>query len=160
MSWHGGRVKRPPPPFLALAAALAQHGLSRGASPASGLRRPAAAAVAAASVALAGGAASRFRAQRTTVEPFEPSKASSLVVSGPNSRTRNPMYVGMAGLLVANALRRGSWTGVVPVVGFVAVIDRFQVAAEERALTEKFGAAYTTYCASVPRWLGVRSFAR
>lgn len=68
------------------------------------------------------------------------------------------MYVGMAGLLVANALRRGSWTGVVPVAGFVAVIDRFQVAAEERALTEKFGAAYVTYCASVPRWLGPRSF--
>lgn len=132
--------------------------MSRGASPASGLRRPAAAAVAAASVAIAGGAASRFRAVRTTVEPFDPSKASSLVVTGPNSRTRNPMYVGMAGVLVANALRRGSWTGVLPIVGFVAVIDRFQVAAEERALAEKFGAAYTTYCASVPRWLGPRTF--
>lgn len=153
-------MKRPPPPVLALVAALAQHGLSRGAPPASGLRRPAAAAVAAASVALAGGAAGRFRAQHTTVEPFDPSQASSLVVSGPNSRTRNPMYVGMAGLLVANALRRGSWTGVLPVAGFVAVIDRFQVAAEERALAEKFGSAYTTYCADVPRWLGRRSFAR
>ncbi len=150
-------MKRPPPPVLALVAAVAQHGLARGAAPASGLRRPAAAAVAAASVALAGGAASRFRAQRTTVEPFDPSQASSLVVSGPNSRTRNPMYVGMAGLLVANALRRGAWTGVLPVVGFVAVIDRFQVAAEERALAEKFGAAYASYCASVPRWLGLRS---
>ena len=60
--------------------------------------------------------------------------------------------------LVANALRRGSWTGVLPIVGFVAVIDRFQVAAEERALAEKFGAAYTTYCVSVPRWLGPRTF--
>ncbi|WP_216658521.1 isoprenylcysteine carboxylmethyltransferase family protein [Nocardioides sp. zg-1230] len=151
-------MKRPPPPFLALVAAAAQQGMSRGASPASGLRRPAAVAVATASVAIAGGAASRFRAVRTTVEPFDPSKASSLVVTGPNSRTRNPMYLGMAGVLVANALRRGSWTGVLPIVGFVAVIDRFQVAAEERALAEKFGAAYTTYCASVPRWLGPRTF--
>ena len=150
-------MKRPPPPLLALAAALVQHRLSRGAPAAAGLRRPAAAATAAVSVALAGGAASRFRAQHTTVEPFDPSKASSLVVSGPNSRTRNPMYVGMAGLLVANALRRGSWAGVLPIAAFVAVIDRFQVAAEERALAERFGADYETYRASVPRWLGSRS---
>lgn len=151
-------MKRPPPPLLALAAALAQQGLSRGAPPASRLRRSAATATAATSVALAGGAASRFRAQHTTVEPFDPSKASSLVVSGPNSVTRNPMYVGMAGLLVANALRKGSWAGVLPLAAFVAVIDRFQVAAEERALAEKFGADYAAYCERVPRWVGLRSF--
>ena len=150
-------MNRPPPPLLALAAALAQQGLSRGAPPAPRWRRSAATATAAVSVALAGGAASRFRAQGTTVEPFEPSKASSLVVSGPNSVTRNPMYVGMAGLLVANALRRGSWLGVLPLAAFVAVIDRFQVAAEERALAEKFGADYAAYRARVPRWLDLRS---
>ena len=151
-------MKRPPPPFLALVAALAQRGLSRGAPPSSGLRQAAAAVTAATSVALAGGAASRFRAQHTTVEPFDPSKASSLVVSGPNSRTRNPMYVGMAGLLVANAIRRGSWSGVLPVAVFVAVIDRFQIAAEERALADRFGADYAAYRSRVPRWLGARSF--
>ena len=151
-------MKRPPPPLLALAAALVQQGLARGAPPPSRLRRSVAAATAATSVVLAGGAASRFRAQHTTVEPFDPSQASSLVVTGPNSRTRNPMYVGMAGVLVANALRRGSWSGVLPVVAFVAVIDRFQIAAEERALAEKFGADYAAYRSSVPRWLDLRSF--
>jgi protein-S-isoprenylcysteine O-methyltransferase Ste14 len=153
-------MKRPPPPLLALAAALAQRGLSRGAPPASRSRQAAAALTAAASIALAGGAASRFRAQHTTVEPFDPSKASSLVVTGPNSRTRNPMYVGMAGLLVAHALSRGSWPGVLPVAVFVAAIDRFQVAAEERALADRFGADYAAYRASVPRWLDLRSFRR
>jgi len=153
-------MKRPPPPLLALAAALAQQGLTRGAPPASTLRRSTAAATAATSVALAGGAATRFRVQHTTVEPFDPSKASSLVVSGPNALTRNPMYVGMAGLLVANALRRGSWAAVLPVAAFVAVIDRFQVVAEERALAERFGADYAAYRESVPRWLGARSFSR
>jgi protein-S-isoprenylcysteine O-methyltransferase Ste14 len=151
-------MRRPPPPLLALVAALAQRGLSRGAPPSSRLRRSAAAVTAAASLALAGGAASRFRSQHTTVEPFDPSKASSLVVSGPNARTRNPMYVGMAGLLVANALRRGSWAAVLPIPAFVAVIDRFQVAAEEQALAERFGAEYAAYRSDVPRWLGVRSF--
>jgi len=153
-------MKRPPPPLLALVAALAQHGLSRGAPPSSAPRRVAAAAAAAASLALAGGAASRFRAQRTTLEPFDPSRASSLVVSGPNTLTRNPMYVGMAGLLVANALRRGSWPAVLPIAAFVAVIDRFQIAAEERALAERFGPDYATYRSAVPRWVGVRSFSR
>ena len=150
-------MKRPPPPLLALAAALAQRGLSRGAPPPSGLRRSAAAVTAATSVVLAGGAAGRFRRQHTTVEPFDPSKASSLVVSGPNSRTRNPMYVGMAGLLAAHALLRGSWPGVLPVAVFVAVIDRFQIAAEERALVDRFGDDYAAYRANVPRWLGLRS---
>ena len=153
-------MMRPPPPLLALAAALAQQGLTRGAPPASTLRRSAAAAVAATSVAMAGGAASRFRAQGTTVEPFDPSQASSLVVSGPNALTRNPMYVGLAGLLVANALRRRSLAAVLPVAAFVAYIDRFQVTAEERALGEKFGADYAAYCESVPRWLDARSFSR
>jgi protein-S-isoprenylcysteine O-methyltransferase Ste14 len=106
---------------------------------------------------MAGGAASRFRAQHTTVEPFDPSKASSLVVTGPNALTRNPMYVGMAGLLVANALRRGSWSGVLPIAAFVGVIDRFQIAAEERALAERFGDDYAAYRVNVPRWLGARS---
>ena len=151
-------MKRPPPPLLTLAAALAQRGLSRGVPPSSSrLRQAAAAVTGVTSIALAGGAASRFRAQHTTVEPFDPSKASSLVVSGPNSRTRNPMYVGMAGVLVANALRRGSWPAVLPVVAFVGVIDRFQIAAEERALADRFGADYAAYRSSVPRWLGIRS---
>jgi protein-S-isoprenylcysteine O-methyltransferase Ste14 len=39
----------------------------------------------------------------------------------------------------------------------VAVIDRFQVAAEERALADRFGDDYAAYRANVPRWLGLRS---
>ena len=105
------------------------------ATPPSPARRALAAATAAASVGLAGAAASRFRAHHTTVEPFDPSKATSLVVSGPNAVTRNPMYVGMAGLLVANAIRLRDW----------------------RALAAKFGAEYDAYRAAVPRWIGARS---
>lgn len=67
------------------------------------------------------------------------------------------MYVGMAGLLVANALRLRSWAAVVPVIVFTLVVDRVQVTAEESALLAKFGADYEAYRASVPRWLGRRS---
>ncbi len=67
------------------------------------------------------------------------------------------MYVGLAGLLVANALRRGSWMALLPVAAFTLVIDRLQIAAEESALLGNFGADYEAYRATVPRWLGRRS---
>jgi protein-S-isoprenylcysteine O-methyltransferase Ste14 len=88
---------------------------------------------------------------------MDPSKATSLVVSGPNAATRNPMYVGLAGMLVANAIRLRDWRALLPLAAFVGYLDRVQVAAEERALAEKFGADYDAYRAAVPRWIGARS---
>ncbi len=67
------------------------------------------------------------------------------------------MYVGLAGLLVANAIWRSSWVALAPVAGFVVLIDRLQIQAEESALLEKFGHAYETYRAASPRWLDGRS---
>lgn len=67
------------------------------------------------------------------------------------------MYVGLAGLLVANAVRLGSWRALLPVAAFTLVIDRLQIAAEESALLANFGADYEAYRATVPRWLGRRS---
>ena len=64
------------------------------------------------------------------------------------------MYLGMAGLLVSNAIRRGSWVALVPAGGFAAVINRWQIAPEESALLANFGADYEAYRARVPRWLG------
>lgn len=156
MWWHRGHVKRPPPPVLALVAGFVQQAWARPVPPTS-TRRALAAATAAASVGMAAAAATQFRAHHTTVEPFDPSKATALVVSGPNAVTRNPMYVGMAGVLVSNAIRLRGWRAVLPVVAFVGYIDRFQIAAEELALAEKFGAEYEAYRASVPRWIGPRS---
>ena len=67
------------------------------------------------------------------------------------------MYVGLAGLLLSNAIRQGSWIGLVPVVGFTLVIDRWQIVPEESALLVNFGGDYEAYRADVPRWLGRRS---
>jgi len=63
----------------------------------------------------------------------------------------------MAGLLVANAIWRGSWAALAPVAGFVVIIDRLQIEAEESALLKKFGAEYRAYRAAAPRWLDRRS---
>lgn len=141
-----------PPPAYALAGVVTQHFLA-GDGRAGAFRKLAGAAVAAASVTLIAGSVQRFRDGGTTVEPFRPEQATALVTSGPNAITRNPMYVGMAGLLGAHALVRGGWLPALPVAAFVAVIDRTQIRPEEAALRELFGQEYETYCAAVPRWL-------
>lgn len=109
------------------------------------------------SASLAGAAAASFVKSGTTVEPFRPEEASTLVTSGANAITRNPMYVGMAGLLLAHAVWRSSWAGLAPAAAFVAIIDRLQIEAEESALLEKFGVEYESYRVATPRWLGLGS---
>lgn len=152
-------MTRIPPPVLALSAGLVQRALTRDVQPPTAARAAAAGATALASFALAGASAGMFRRSGTTFDPFDPAQASVLVRTGANSISRNPMYVGMAGLLVSNAIRRGSWAALVPVVGFTMVIDRWQIASEESALLANFGADYEAYRAVVPRWLGRRSVA-
>jgi len=141
-----------PPPLIALAAAGAQRVLAPGA-PAGTARRVLAGAVAAGSAALAGTTVRRFGAAGTTLDPTKPALASTLVTDGANSVTRNPMYAGLAGLLVAHALLRGGVRTWLPVAGFVAMVDRLQVRVEEQALRARFGQEYDEYCARVRRWL-------
>lgn len=94
-----------------------------------------------------------FRASRTTVNPLRPERSSALVTGGVYRLTRNPMYVGMACLLLAWAVYLGSaWALSGPVL-FVFYITRFQIQPEERALRRLFGPAYEAYAARVRRWL-------
>lgn len=116
--------------------------------------RAIAGALAATSAGVAVAAVETFRRHRTTVDPLHPDRANTLVTTGANQVTRNPMYVGMAGLLVSHALLRRSWIALVPAGLFVLIIDRTQVAAEEAALLERFGAEFDAYRTRVPRWLG------
>ena len=150
-------VPRIPPPAAAVGAALVQRALSHGKRPPTVGRTVGAVAISLVSFSMAGTAASRFRQSGTTLEPFQPDRASVLVTSGANAISRNPMYVGMAGLLLAHAVWRGSWTAILPLAGFVAFIDRAQIQAEESALLENFGAAYEAYKATTPRWIDRRS---
>lgn len=143
----------PPPAALAAAAVLTQRllGASRPARPA---RTAAAGLLGAASAGLALAAVGGFCRTRTTVNPLEPGTATTLVTSGANAISRNPMYVGMTGLLVAHALLRGRWRALLPAAAYVVVLDRGQVAAEEAALRERFPVDYAAYAARVPRWVG------
>lgn len=144
----------PPPVYVAMGL-VAQHLLSRGRRPTMA-RSLAAGLVAAGSVYVAGSAARAFKHKDTTFNPLEPERATAVVTDGPFRCTRNPMYVGMAGLLAAHAVFRGGLLSFVPVAAFVAVIDRTQIPAEEQALSWGFGEAYDSYRAATPRWLGTR----
>jgi protein-S-isoprenylcysteine O-methyltransferase Ste14 len=112
----------------------------------------------AASLGLLVWAVSAFRRHETTVDPLAPERASQLVSDGPFLLTRNPMYVAMAGVLVANAVARRSTLGMLPAAGFVLLIDKAQIEAEERVMAGKFGAEWVRYVATTPRWLSPRSF--
>lgn len=146
----------PIPPAALFAGLASQHLMARerAVTPAAAA---AAAVVAMASGWLLVGSVREFRAQRTSFNPVDVAAARSLVVQGPNRLTRNPMYVGMAGLLVAQATLRRSAVALLPVAAFVLVMDRAQVPAEEDALSAKFGDHYERYRRSVPRWLDRRS---
>ena len=145
---------RVPPPIIAVAAAGAQRALARDAGRPTPSRTVAAGLVTAGSAALMGTAMQQFRSHGTTVDPLRPERASALVSSGPFSLTRNPMYVGLAGLLAAHAVLLGSAKALVPLAGFVAVIDRVQIPPEETAMATLFGAEYEAYRSRVPRWVG------
>ncbi len=147
---------RIPPPLVALLCAGAMWGLSLlppvfALSPVARLALALPVAVIGLLFNIAGVAG--FRRARTTVNPLKPHTASTLVRSGVYRLSRNPMYVGVLLLLVAWAVYLSAlwvWLGVLT---FYLYIDRFQIAAEERALTARFGVDYEAYCARVRRWL-------
>ncbi|MFZ2236552.1 MAG: isoprenylcysteine carboxylmethyltransferase family protein [Dokdonella sp.] len=108
-------------------------------------------ALAGVSLALSGMAA--FRKADTTVNPRSPDQASSIVRNGPFQFTRNPMYLGLALVLLGFCAYLANPLSVVAVVVFVAYITRFQIIPEERVLLEKFGEPFAQYMRSVRRWI-------
>ncbi|OYO08177.1 hypothetical protein CGZ98_16640 [Enemella evansiae] len=143
---------RVPPPVFAAAAAALQTLLARGSQGTRG-SRIVAGLLTGASAGLMGASVLSFRRADTTLNPHEPDQATTLVQTGVFGLTRNPIYLGMAGLLLAHAVGRRSWAAGVPLAGFLLVIDRIQIPAEERALGQKFGSEFEGYARRVPRWL-------
>lgn len=103
------------------------------------------------SFAISGGIS--FRIAKTTVNPLKPETASSLVTSGVFKYSRNPMYVGMALILLAWSIYLAVPFGLLAVIAFIAYIQRFQIVPEERAMLKLFGAEFEAYQSTVRRWL-------
>ncbi|WP_448213423.1 methyltransferase family protein [Colwellia sp. MEBiC06753] len=94
-----------------------------------------------------------FRRAKTTVDPTQPQKSSSLVISNIYKVTRNPMYLGFLGLLTAEVIFFQHYLSLPYLALFVAYMNRFQIKPEEQMLAELFGDEYHSYCQSVRRWL-------
>lgn len=153
MSWLEFRI---PPLLIALAAAAAMWLVARSypvwAMP---FERSGAVAIGVAviGVMIVVAGAIQFRRARTTFTPLNPAAASALVVSGIYRFTRNPMYLGIAIVLLAWAIYLSHPLALLGVVAFAAYIHRFQIIPEEKALRALFPGAYEAYARQVRRWL-------
>jgi protein-S-isoprenylcysteine O-methyltransferase Ste14 len=76
-----------------------------------------------------------------------------LVVSGLYRNVRNPMYVGVVGVILGQGLLLGD----VRVLGYGALVwvifHLFVIGYEEPTLRKRFASEYDAYRASVPRWI-------
>jgi protein-S-isoprenylcysteine O-methyltransferase Ste14 len=109
------------------------------------------AAVAALGLILTLGGARLFSRVGTNIKTFN--EPGVLVTDGPFRWSRNPMYLGFALLLLGVAVLLGTTTPLLAPVLFALVADRWYIAFEERALRERFGAAYAAYVGRTRRWL-------
>jgi protein-S-isoprenylcysteine O-methyltransferase Ste14 len=152
----GSLEARVPPPIVAAAAALLMWLIARGAPELAFAFEGhvlAAATVAAVGLATVVTGALQFHRARTTLTPLNPGAASALVVSGLYRYTRNPMYLGIAIVLLAWALYLSHPLSALGVAAFVAYIHRFQIIPEERALRALFPGAFEAYARKVRRWI-------
>lgn len=94
-----------------------------------------------------------FLKAKTTVDPLLRHKTSSLVTSGIYGVSRNPMYLGMLGLLIGFGFYLGSLYSLSLCVGFVWYLNRFQIEPEERMLAAQFPEEFARYQARVRRWI-------
>lgn len=103
---------------------------------------------------LASGVANILK-RKTTIHPDRKSLAhpTSLVSTGSFRYTRNPIYLGLAIMLVAWVIYLENWLIVLGVVIFVVFITKYQIKPEEEALEKIFGEEYVRYKKRVGRWI-------
>ena len=92
-----------------------------------------------------------FARAGTRVEPWAPSSA--IVSDGIYRFTRNPMYIGMALVMLGLALIIASPASIVMVGLASLIVDLFVIRREEAYLEAKFGDEYRAYRMRVRRWL-------
>lgn len=92
-----------------------------------------------------------FRRKKTTVEPRH--KPKSLIVEGPYRLSRNPIYLSMLLLMLAEALWLGPLSGFIGVIFLWAVIRQRFILGEEATLRAFFGDEADRYISQTRRWL-------
>jgi len=92
-----------------------------------------------------------FKNETTIIPDGQPEK---LVTTGPFSFSRNPIYLGIAGILMSSACLMQSISALVIPVIFVLIIHKTWIPHEEVKLKEIFDKDLEKYAASISRWLG------
>ncbi len=95
-----------------------------------------------------------FRQAKTTVNPVQPTQASTLVVSGIYRFSRNPMYLGFLFLLLSWAAFLANIPALLlgPPL-FAGYMNKFQILPEEKILCSLFGDDFEIYKNRVRRWI-------
>jgi protein-S-isoprenylcysteine O-methyltransferase Ste14 len=94
-----------------------------------------------------------FKKQNTTVNPIKIENASSLVTSGIFEYSRNPMYLGMALILLGLTLMFNVIGGTLFTLLFTIYITKFQIKPEEEVMEKLFGEDFLEYKQNVRMWL-------
>lgn len=104
-----------------------------------------------AGAALSSYAAALFSGHATTKNPH--GRPTTLVNEAPYTFTRNPMYLGLATVLLGFAIFFGSPAMLIAPLVFFFMIDRMLIPEEEMTLERLFGEQYLEYKRRVRRWL-------
>ena len=102
-------------------------------------------------IGLIGWAIRHFRRAKTSEMPWLVPTA--FVANGPYLVTRNPMYLGMALILLGFATVRSSPPMLLAPAGFMLSVTLTWIRFEEAVLARRFGKSYLAYRSRVSRWL-------
>jgi protein-S-isoprenylcysteine O-methyltransferase Ste14 len=73
-----------------------------------------------------------------------------LITQGPYGIVRNPIYLGMFGLLLATGLAISRWQGLLAGIAMFLIGTELRIRSEEKLLREAFGAKFDEYSRRVP----------
>ena len=88
--------------------------------------------------------------ETTYIPDGEPEK---LVNTGPFKISRNPIYLGMFGILISSAFLMQSISALLIPILFLSIIQNTWIPHEEEKLKEKFPEEWEEYTTSTKRWL-------
>jgi len=94
-----------------------------------------------------------FKNHKTTINPLNLTKTSSLVNTGLFKYSRNPMYLAMLLILLSIAVKFNLYGGLIMSLLFFFFITKFQILPEEKSMTKLFGKEFDKYKKKTRRWL-------
>ena len=80
-------------------------------------------------------------------------KGHELITSGPYAMVRNPIYLGMFGLMLSAGLVFTTWWALLIAVIVFLIGNQIRIRAEEQLLRETFGEQFDDYARRVPAFL-------